>query len=57
VNARLPHVRRQVSGNLDDPDLGTTSIITNAKTPWEVVANSVGSDIVSERKSYPLIFR
>jgi hypothetical protein len=32
-------------------------IISNAKTPWEAVANSVGSDIVKERQSYPLNFR
>jgi hypothetical protein len=57
VNAHLPHVRRHANRNLDDPGLGTTSIITNAKTPWEAVANSVGSDIVNKILSYPLSFR
>jgi hypothetical protein len=32
-------------------------IIRKATSPWEVVANRVGSDIVSERQSYPLNFR
>jgi hypothetical protein len=45
----MPHVRRHANRNLDDPSLGTTLLISNAKTPWEAVANSVGSDIVSER--------
>jgi hypothetical protein len=39
------------------PGFGTTSIITNAKPPCKVVANSVGSDIMSDSQSYPLIFR
>jgi hypothetical protein len=38
------------------PGFGTTSIITNAKPPCKVVANSVGSDIVSDSQSYPLNF-
>jgi len=49
VNARIAHVRRTSNRNLDGPGFGTPSIITNAKTPWEAVANSVGSDIVNER--------
>jgi hypothetical protein len=32
-------------------------IISNAKTPWEAVANSVGSDTVTEKQSSPLNFR
>jgi hypothetical protein len=31
-------------------------ITTNTKTPWEAVANSVGSDTVTEKQSYPLNF-
>jgi hypothetical protein len=38
------------------PGFATASIITNAKTPWEVVADSVGSDILGGRQSYPLNF-
>jgi hypothetical protein len=32
-------------------------IIRKAKSPWGVVANRVGSDIVSGGQSYPLNFR
>jgi hypothetical protein len=32
-------------------------IIRKAKSPWGVAADSVGSDIVSGRQSYPLNFR
>jgi hypothetical protein len=32
-------------------------IISNAKTPWEAVANSVGSDTVTEKQPSPLNFR
>jgi hypothetical protein len=31
--------------------------VGRADTPWKVLADSVGSDIVSERQSYPLNFR
>ena len=53
----MPHVRRTSNRNLDTPGFDTTVIITNAKTPWEAVANSVGSDIVNKRQSYPLNLR
>jgi hypothetical protein len=36
------------------PGWPLTSIITNARTPWEVVANSVDSAIVNDRPSTPL---
>ncbi len=35
----------------------TTEEVCPIVRPWEVVANRVGSDIVSERQSYPLNFR
>ena len=53
----MHHVRRTSNWNLDDPGLGTTLLISNAKTPWKILADSVGSDIVSEVQLYPLNFR
>jgi hypothetical protein len=50
-------VQRTANWISDAPGFGSTSIITNAKTPWEVVANPVGPDILGERQSYPLNFR
>ena len=39
------------------PAFGTTLIVSIVKTPWEVVANSVGSDVVNVKQSCPLNFR
>jgi hypothetical protein len=36
---------------------GTTEEVCPTVHPWEVVANRVGSDIVSASQSYPLNFR
>ncbi len=48
---------RPLTWNADHPGFATTSIITNAKTPWGAVADSIGSAIVNVRPSYPLNFR
>jgi hypothetical protein len=56
-NAVMPHVRRRCNQNFDGPGVGSALNIRKAKSPWEVVANRVGSDILSERDSYPLNLR
>jgi hypothetical protein len=56
VNAHLPHVRRNAHWTSDTPGFDTTVFISNAKTPSEAVANSVGSDTVTEKQSSPLNF-
>jgi hypothetical protein len=53
----MPHLPHAVHSTFDTPGFETTVIITNAKTPWEAVANSVGSDNVIATQSYPLNFR
>jgi hypothetical protein len=55
--APWPHVRRAANKNFDKLGLGASLIISNSKAPWDVLANSVGSDIVNENQSYPLNFR
>jgi hypothetical protein len=37
--------------------LGSASTISKAKTPLKALVDSVGSDMVKERQSYPLNFR
>ncbi len=39
------------------PGIGSALNIRNAKSPWKVPADSVGSDILVGRPSYPLNFR
>ena len=50
-SVRLPHIRCLAHGNLDDPGFGFLLIIGEADTPWKVVDDSVGSDLVRDR--YP----
>lgn len=52
-----PHMRRGVSRNFDDPGLGTTLIVGNAKAPLEDLANPVGPDMMRSIQSYPLNLR
>ena len=56
ANARPPHLLHAAHWTSHTPGFETV-IISNAKTPWEAVANSVGSDIVSRMRPYPLNFR
>jgi hypothetical protein len=50
-------MRRAGHGGFGGPGLGTTLISSNAKAPWEVLANPVGPDMVRCIQSYPLKFR
>jgi hypothetical protein len=53
---QAPHLRLAVNANSDKLGRNTTMIISNPKAPWNVLADSVGSDIVTQRWSYPLNF-
>jgi hypothetical protein len=50
-------VRWGVNKNFDKRGLGTALIISNAKAPWDVLANPVGSDMMRSIPTYPLNFR
>jgi len=55
-SALVPHVRRYVNQNFAMLGIDTTLIISKSKASLKDLADSVGSDIVSETQSYPLSF-